>query len=356
MPVTVDLACADFNGDHFTDSLVHRQGPKPQNTMQDPYDRRNYSQTKLDVHSGQDNSVLWSFTFDADWWNAGSEKMPAAPVGDVTGDGVEDLAVSSVVTIVGGWNSRPPHETHVWVYDVVHNSPVKQVVLPPAQKTSEIRTDEGRYGSHQPVSGPGDALRLAGDLNGDGHRELAVLAGYLTGYQSWAGHSLALVDVYGGRVLRYCSRLTNLDFFETGEDYTLGFASGGSVYLMKLSSELQVVSPSGGSTVGSSARIAWQGAGDSSSASVFVDGYENARTRGNEVTLLLTPGEHEVVVRSTDEFGIVTYAAVDFRVREFPWVSILAAMSVVALLVLYFSARGIRVISNRRAQKETSHE
>jgi hypothetical protein len=360
MPVTVDLACADFNGDGFRDSLVYHLGPKAQTTIWSTSSRPDFAQTKLEVYSGKDGSVLWNHTFDEDRWNTGSEKMPAAPVGDITGDGIEDLAVSSVTALedsggiptnsAGVTESRFLHETHVSVYDIANGTLVKEVVLPPVQKDSNVASDEGHYGYFEPVSGPGDAMRLAGDLNRDGRQELAALAGYLpTGL-----HCLALVDLYNERVLGYSALLNTLDFFETGGDYTLGFTAESSVYLAKVSNELQVTRPSEGATVGSRARIAWEGRTDSSSASVFVDGYENAQTSRNEVTLLLTPGEHEVVIRSVDEFGIVTYATVHLKVAGSPWISILAGAAVMALLLLYFAARCVRVMRNRRAQREES--
>jgi len=359
MPVTVDLASADFNGDGLRDSLVYHPGPKVPPAILTTASTRPFGQAKLEVYSGKDGSILWSFPFEADWWNAGGEKMPAAPAGDVTGDGVEDLAVSSVATLEGTSfggsiaGEGSPHETYLRVYDVVGNSMVRQVVLPPAQKTSDIATDEGHYGNSPSVSGPGDAMRLAGDLNGDGHREMAVLAGYLSGHYSWVAHSLALVDVCGGQVLGYGSRLTTLDFFETGSVNTIGFTDGSCVYLARMNRDLQVTWPSESATVSSHARIAWEGAGDTSSASVFVDGYENAKTTGSEVTLPLKPGEHEVIVRSIDEYGMVTYATVHLKVAGSPWISILAGAAVMALLLIYFAARCVRVIRNRRAQRES---
>jgi hypothetical protein len=345
MPAMVDLACADFNGDHYLDSVVHRQGKKPQYSMQDPRYWETYPEAKLEVYSGQDNTVLWSAGFDGDWWQPGEKKMPASSVGDVTGDGADDLAVSSVFG-AGAMHSSRGHDTHVSVYDIVSNSLVKEVILPPVQKDSNVKWEETTYDLRY-ISGPGDAMRLAGDLNGDGHQELAVRATY----QPIDDHDLALVDLETGQVLGYSTLFDTLDFFETNEDYTLGFAAGGSVYLAKVSSGLRVISPGDGATVGSRVRIAWEGTSDSSLTSVFLDGYENARTSGDEAALLLTPGKHEVVIRSVDRFGIVTYAAVEFRVSGFPWVSILAAISVAALLVLYFCAGWIRVVRNRRAHR-----
>ena len=360
MPVTADLSCADFNGDGFRDSLVYHQGPKAQTTIWTTSSRPHFAQTKLEVYSGKDNVVLWDLTFDGEWWNAGSEKMPAAPVGDITGDAVEDLAVSSVTNTKGTGNSSmtsaggscSPHETRVTVYDVLNDSLVKEIVLPPAQKDSDTIWDETHGQMFQPVSGPGDAMRLAGDLNGDGYKEIAVLASYDA--SSARNHCLALVDLHNGKLLGYCNKLSTLDFFEGGEDYTVAFAFGSSVYLAKVSSGLQVTWPTQGAAVGSPTRIAWEGMGESSTVTVFVDGYENVRTDDSEVTLPLKPGKHEVVVRSVDGSGIVTYASVEFKVEETPWASMLAAAALMALLLAYFSARWIRVMRNRRAEREAA--
>ena len=359
MPATVNLACADFNGDGFQDSLIHRQGGFRE-VPTGSYYGQVYAQTLLEVYSGKDDSILWAYSFDEDRWHAGSEKMPAAPAGDLSGDGIEDLAVSSIVVLSGGVGSatdsdgvteiRFLHETHVSVYEIASGALLKEIALPQAQKNSQVASEESHGGYFEPVSGPGDAMRLAGDLNGDGQQELAVLASYLpTG-----GHCLALVDLQNEQLLGYSALLKTLDFFEGNEDCTVGFTAEGSVCLARVNSGLRVTSPIEGDTVGSRVRIAWEGRADSSSVSVFVDGYENAQTSGNEVVLPLTPGEHEVVVRSVDEYGTVTYAAVHFRAEGAPWASILACLSVMALFLIYFTVRWARVARNRTARRADS--
>lgn len=359
MPVTVDLACADFNGDGFLDTLLHRQGELWEAQSSNYYGQV-YQQTSLEVRSGKDDSVLWVHRFDEDRWHAGSEKMPAAPAGDLSGDGIEDLAVSSIVVLSGGvgmatdadgtTETRFLHETHVSVYQIPDNALLKEIVVPQAQRNSWVASEESRSGRFEPVSGPGDAMRLASDLNGDGQQEMAVLASYLpTG-----GHCLALVDMRNEALLGYSAALNTLDFFETNLSCTLGFASEGSVCLVRLHNGLKVTCPGEGDTVGSRVRIAWEGAADSSFTSVFVDGYENAQTSGNDVILPLAPGQHEVVVRSIDQYGTVTYAAVHFRAEGAPWALILACLSVIGLFVVYLAARWARVMRNRAARRASS--
>ncbi len=351
MPATVDVACADLNGDDFQDSLVHRQIGFSEMSAGSYYGEV-YEQTLLEVYSGKDGKVLWSYSFDEDRWDAGGAKMPATPAGDVSGDGIEDLAVSSIVVLGGSigtatdsdgeTETRFLHETHVSVYDIANGTLLREIVLPQAQKDSQVISDEGHSRYFEPVSGPGDALRLAGDLDGDAQQELAVLASYLpTG-----GHCLALIDLEDEQLLGFSAVLSTLDFFETSEPYTVGFSAEGSVCLANFSSELKVTSPAEGDVVGNRVRISWEGNAASSSISLFVDGYESARTSGNEVVLPVTAGEHEVVVRSVDEFGTVTYAVVHFRAEGAPSALILACLSAIALVAAYFAVRWARVARN----------
>lgn len=357
MPVTVDLACADLDGDGFQDSLLHRQlgfREAPDGSYFGPV----YEETMLEVYSGRDGSVLWSHFFEEDRWHAGVAKMPATPVGDVSGDGIVDLAVSSIVALSSGFGiatdsdgfteDRFLHETHVAVYSISNGALLKDLVLPQAQRDSQAVSEVSHSSYLEPVSGPGDALRLAGDLNGDGWPELAVLASYLP----MGGHCLALVDLHEGRVLGYTGSLSTLDFFEASERFTIGFAVKGTVCLARLDSALRVTSPMEGDVVGSRVRIAWEGGPISSSTSIFVDGYESARTSDDEAILQVTAGEHEVVIRSVDEFGTVSYAVVHFRAEGAPWALILACLSVIGLLAAYFAvgwARVVRRLNTRKA-------
>lgn len=356
MPVTVDLACADLDGDGFQDSLLHRQlGFREVPTGS--YYGQVYQQTMLEVYSGRDSRIVWAHLFDEDRWQAGVAKMPATPVGDVSGDGIVDLAVSCIVALGsaigtatdshGVTEARFLHETHVSIFNICSGALLKVIVLPQAQRDSQVVSDESHSGYFEPVRGPGDAVRLAGDLNGDGWQELAVLASYLP----MGGHCLALVDLQEGRLLGYTDRLSTIDFFEASERFTVVFTVEGAVCLARLDSSLRVTSPVEGDVVGSRVRIAWEGGAPSSSTSLFVDGYESARTSVDQVVLPLTSGEHEVVIRSVDEFGTVTYAVVHFRAEGAPWALILACLSVIGLLVAYFAVGWARVMRTMNARR-----
>ncbi len=375
MPVTLDLACADFNSDGYQDSLVYGGYAALQTTpVSSTASGQDYAPVQLSVFSGKNDSVLWNHKFDADRWNPGSEKMPATPVGDLTGDGREELAVSSIVDLYmegasvsetgpsGTTEAEFMHETVISVYDITSGILLKDITLPPAQKNSGVAWFERHRSFPEPAYGPGDFIRSVGDLNGDGYPDLAVLAGYLppfyygglpSRYLSTSGHCLAVVDLDDERVLAYCGSESTLDFFESNSDRALGLSIGGSVCLTTVDGLLQVTSPSEGATVGSRIKIAWKGARDPSYSSIFVDGYENARTSGDEISLPVRPGEHEVIVRSIDEYGMVTYASVHFKAEQrVPWMSILASLSVVALLSLYFAPRTANFVRHRKARGE----
>ena len=113
-----------------------------------------------------------------------------------------------------------------------------------------------------------------------------------------------------------------------------------------------MTSPGPGGTVGSPARIAWEGAGESDFADIFVDGVRSGAVLGTSIRLPLTSGKHEVVVRSIDEYGKVSYATTTFKVRQLPLASIVGIFSFAVLLLVYSYARCARVLRNRRAQKD----
>ncbi|MDM7998489.1 MAG: PQQ-binding-like beta-propeller repeat protein [Dehalococcoidia bacterium] len=345
MPVTVDIACADFNGDGFPDSLLHCRGPKKQEPTWTPFGMQNLNQTKLEVYSGKDDSVLWSLSFAEDWWNAGGEKMPAAPVGDISGDGIEDLAVCSIRGTYTGGNA---HETKLSAYSVVSGSLVKEVTIPEVQEDDKwLREEKSEHGPARWYGpGPGDEFRSAGDLNGDGIPEVSVLAGY--NRYTADKHVVALVDVLGERVLYFLSSFMSLSLVPPDVSEFAVLTAGGSVYSFRAGGSLRVTSPVAGSTTGSPVDIAWEGTDHLALAEVFVDGQKNAQTRSSQIDLRLHSGTHRIVIRSTDQCGVVSYAAADFEVsRGLPWVSCLTGLAVAALLALYFSGRWAGLVRRR---------
>lgn len=321
---TVDLACADFNGDGVLDSLVcwgRKQGGS--------------DKPKIEVFSGKDGTSLWTFRYESDSsWQSGV--MPAAAIGDVTGDGVVDLALSE---------SSGSERRRISVYDIAGNSLVKQTTVPPLEQKT---MDYGRTTSTGP--GPGGAVYPVSDLNGDGKQDLAISLSHSMGTSS-SRRCMALIDA-GGEHLLACLPFSGSALFETAETGSLCIAESGGVYLLKTGEALQVTSPSPGRTVGSPTRIVWEGAGESDFADVFVDGIRSGAIGGTSITLPLKSGEHEVVIRSIDEYGKVSYAITTFKVRQLPLASIVGFFCLALLILVYSYARLSKMLRNRRAQKD----
>ncbi len=115
-----------------------------------------------------------------------------------------------------------------------------------------------------------------------------------------------------------------------------------------------MTSPKPGATVGSPARIDWEAAGESDFADVFVDGVRSGEVLGSSISLPLKSGKHEVVVRSIDGYGRVSYTTISFKVRQLPLASIAGIFGFAVLVLVYSYARCARVLRNRRAQKDLS--
>ena len=327
---TFDLACADFNGDGVLDSLVcwgRKQGGS--------------DKPKVEVFSGKDDSSLWAFRYESDSsWQSGV--MPAAAIGDATGDGVADLSLSE--SLGSDWN-------RISVYDIARNSLVKQTSIPPLeQKTTE-------YGWRTGLSegpGPGGTVYPISDLNGDGKQELVISAYQSVGTGS-SRQYMGLTDVHGEGLLAYFP-FSSPGFFKTGEVGSLGVADGAGLYILRTGEDIRVSSPGSARTVGSPARIVWEGASESSFADVFVDGVRSGAILGTSIRLPLASGEHEVVVRSIDEYGKISYATTTFKVRQLPLASIVGFFGLAVLFLVYSHARCAKVLRNRRAQKDLRHE
>jgi hypothetical protein len=80
-------------------------------------------------------------------------------------------------------------------------------------------------------------------------------------------------------------------------------------------------------------RISWEGVSPGAFNQVFIDDIEVARTNENEVTLDLARGEHELTIRSLDEYGKGVYATVTFEVGKGSSAVILVFIVLVILIL-----------------------
>lgn len=321
-----DLACADFNGDGVLDSLVC--WGRKQGGTENP---------KVEVYSGRDGSSLWTFRYEGES-SLGIVEMSAAAIGDVTGDGIPDLVLSESLAF---------DRARISVYDIAGNSLIRQITIPPLEEKILLY---GRTAGLSKGPGPGGTPYPVDNLSGYGGQRLAVPMYHAVGRSS-SGRYTALVDLDDGTLMALFP-FPDSELFETGKAHYLAVAAYAGLYLVGTDGGLRVTSPVQASTVNSPAMIAWEGAAETDFADIFVDGVRTGAVLGTSIRLALASGEHEIVVRSIDEYGRVSYAATTLRVRQWPLASTIGILGFGFLLLVYSYARCTRLLRNRRAQKD----
>lgn len=364
----IDLACGDFDGDGCADSLICCNSYDTCGST--PSDPRSYVQNpglELRIISGRDGATIRthgvnSQSYAGSRWNI---SPPATNIGDVTGDGKDDLAWTGVSGSQA--YSGYCHQQSISVYDVARDQSLKAV---PA--TSLLR-EGGGYSSGE------SATLLPADIDGDGRSEVlaAVSEPSMTSfgggpYQYYTGGGstqyLAVVDVDSGQRLAGFTGFNpaTLSLFETHRPGILGVAAGGGAYYLNTDASLQVTSPADGARTGPTVGVRWEVTSEEDFVQVFVDGVCNHTGNGSGVDLYLARGDHDVVVRSIDDYGRISYgpsdlsAPVSIKVTPSPWKPVLLTLSLfvlAAFFVLLFYARLHRVLRARRraARQQAEH-
>jgi hypothetical protein len=243
--------------------------------------------------------------------------MPVGAVSDLTGDGVAELALVRNLT----WQPGARLE----IFDVVAGVRVKQIVL--EEIDTERKRDERWH--------PGLLVRETGDLNGDGSRELVVVT--LLGEKPEIKEPrLMVVDLRREEVVADF-RVLGIDLLDLEASSEFGLVgTGGEVYLLNVANDLRidVVGADGGSS--SPVTVSWTGTASGAFNQVFIDSVEVARTNENEATVTVGRGEHEVTVRSLDEYGRGVYGTVSFTAEKGSTIVVWAFVAAAALLLLAF--------------------
>lgn len=287
---------------------------------------------------------------------ASGDTVPAASVGDLNGDGNDELAFSVDI------ETPTQNLAELWVYDVAKDESLKEITLPSIRRSSggghRILTwhdTEGGKHVFDSTEGytfytPGEAIQRIYDLNGDGTQELVMLTRQ---YVATTGtrNCMTLIDVMSDRSPD-CFWMSTPEFFETETENMLGSVTGGGVYLLDTAESLRITSPGDGSSNASPVKVSWEGTGSGDFVEVFVDGVRSTLTNDAEASISIASGEHSLVVRSIDDDGRVSFAATTFEVKEFPWAALVTLLAIVLLLVLYFYARINRVRRRRRSRVE----
>jgi hypothetical protein len=287
---TFDLGCADFDGDGYADTLLFqrwvegKEGPK------------------VEVRSGWDKAIIWEFNgYRAEHLlhmiNYQGGAMPACPISDISGDGITDLALIKNLTWQPG--------AQIVLYDAAQDREVRNIIL---EEIDPTKHRDLRW--H-----PGLLVKEITDVNGDGSKELAAIIalGDTDTEKEW---QLMVVDIHNDELLADF-RVMGSDFIELGEGSEFGMTGlSGEVYFLNVASDLQITSPAEGSIQTSPVTVKWTGVGEGSFNQVFVDGIEVVRTNENEFTVPISQGEHELTVRSLDEYGRGIYRTVRFDVEK----------------------------------------
>lgn len=314
----LDLACGDFDGDGCTDSLFSSY-PGGDTGL------------KLWVLSGKDGSTLRTCAIKMGLQHGypGGNKPPVINIGDLNDDGADDLAykISSKDSIdPTGSHTYTDHEKMQWsieAYSAAHDSVLASVPVTPLFR----------------MGYPGEEYTplLKSDIDGDGHAEVVLgifepsMPSYdpdaYRGYDSSSRKFIAVVDIDSGRRLAGFVGFNSatISLFETHQSGILGIAACGGACFLNVNSRLEVTSPDNEARTGPTVGVRWEGPSDGDFAQVFVDGVRNDITNGSESELYLGRGEHDIVVRSVDDCGRISYGPSDLstpltiKVTPSPW-------------------------------------
>ena len=262
--LSVTSADADFTGDGTTGLIAYQGG----------------GDNELSVVDG--GSELWSTEMEHP---VGGVTIPAAAVGDVSGDGTDDVAVVRSSRERGAW---------VDVHDVQTGDAFERVVLEP--RAADDRSDPG----------PGTYAQRIPDRTGDGTPELGVVAptdGTADGVQFF------VVDPHAGETLLGGDGEKRA-FVDIGDDVGM-LRSDAGIRPVDVTAGVTIDEPEGASEL----ELAWTHDADADHVSTVIVGDRPVTITDDEsATLRLPAGEHEITVQSIREDGITVYDTVTVTV------------------------------------------
>lgn len=301
------LNVADLDGDGFDDSLVFYT----------------WSETgpRLDVISGKNADVVWSYHgIDEPWMLKnffGYERfMPAAPVDDMNGDGVDELA------IVRSLPWEPGAE--LLVYDVKNDELLKTITL---ESMNEMRVGEIRWS-------PGISADPLPDLTGDGVRELGVILALGEIHQKEI--KLMIIDVANGEIVNDF-KVTGSKIININDDVGTVGKTGG-LYFLDVGKDLKILSPEDGSRVTSPMRLEWQTKPESVKI-IYVDDKKILKTMNDSATFELRKGKHKVTVYAFDAYGKGMYEGISVDVVKSSRISVILLITLTVLLFILLSPK-----------------
>jgi hypothetical protein len=358
-----DLACGDFNGDGYADSLFSSYQSNPCEAAASSQGGYRAGKLYLWILSGKDGTTLRVHSLDEENRYGGppGSELPTTNIGDVDGDGADDLVyeINSRDSIdYTGSHTYTGYEAMQWgleAYSVAQGSVLKDVPATPLFRMG--------YPSETNMT------ILRADVDADGHAEAIVgifepsIPSYdpdaYRDYDSSSRQYIAVMDIDTGQRLAGFMGFdtTNMSLFESHQPGILGVAACSGAYFLNMNSGLQVTSPEDGAKTGPTVEVSWEGPTDGDFSQVFVDGVRNDITNGFGTDLYLGRGAHDIVIRSVDDYGRISYGPSDLsapttiKVAPSPWKPVwlvLSLFTLLAVIVLLFYARLHRMWRARR--------
>ena len=344
---TVELSCGDFDGDGCPDVLICCDSYQ---IYGDPSSPEEFGMV-LKAISGRNGTTLWEQLVpnqSSSTGNGWKSALPAANVGDINGDGRDELGWSSFYA-VEAYSGYYCNQHLIEVYDVANDRSLATLPVTPL-----LGEDAGGYGA--------GSLLLPADADGDGRAEVltavsepATIPYYTSGQTPY----LAVADLESGeRLAAFLGLdLLSVSLFETHRPGVLGVAGTGGIYFLNTDASLRITSPAPGASTGPTVDVRWEGTGDGEFVQVFVDGVRNHTGNDSEVELYLGRGEHDIVVWSIDDCGRILYGPADLgtpisiRVTASPWkpvMLVLTLLVVAAFILALLYARLHRTLRARR--------
>ncbi|MBN1896114.1 MAG: PQQ-binding-like beta-propeller repeat protein [Candidatus Aenigmarchaeota archaeon] len=310
---SAEISGYDFNGNGFNDFITFSlwtDGGGP----------------KLEVIDGRSNDIIWSYDIDEGWMLRDmfgySTVMPAAPAGDMNGDGVTDIA------LVRSQAWQPGCE--IMIYDVKNGEKISDIVIEDIDNT---RSDSSRWM-------PGIKASLLSDVTGDSIDELGIIA--LVGDSGQKQVKMYIIDIANGEIVSDFSTIGTEMIDIEGESVGI-VGSSGNIYFLDITRNLRITSPVTGSVTGSPLKIEWSGDTESITT-VMVDGSRVVMTDDSSAEFEMPSGDHKVSVYSSDRYGKGTYDTIDVTVEKDSSSVLFVTIAVVMLIVLLFSSKLMAVI------------
>jgi len=301
---TYRLGVTDFNNDSYNDSIIFytwtETGPR------------------LDVVNGRNSEVIWNYHgIDEPWMLEnffGYEMfMPATPIEDMNGDGVDELAVV---------RSLPWHPgAEILIYDIMNDELIKKITL---EKIDEMMGGERKWS-------PGIYAKLLPDFTDDSVKEIGVIVALGDIHQKEI--KFMVVDVVNNEIVNDFKILGN-QIIKFGD--LVGIISrGGGLYFLEVGKDLEIISPKNEEVVESPLKIEWRSGKKESVNMIYVDGKKILRTTENSAVFDIREGNHTITVRSLDPYGKGMYDEVNVNVvKDSSMIRILFMVIAVLLCIL----------------------